>query len=133
MDPYERRVLIFGGIYDGHLNDEVVAYSQYGWSKIGKLKAISFQMTAIEVNGRDILVFGGGGDMLSLDKNTEVWRVSLIFGSIIIIILPFTDSHAGYMNKKIKPVPGEDRLGTFEVHEIEPMLRSWYQPIVITF
>ena len=132
MDPYQRRVLIFGGIYDGHLNDEVVAYSQYGWSKIGKLKAISFQMTAIEVNGRDILVFGGGGDMLSIDKNTEVWRVSLIFESII--ILPFTDDHMlAIWMKKIKPIPGEDRLGTFEVHEIEPMLRSWYQPIVITF
>lgn len=98
MDPYERRVLIFGGIYDGHLNDEVVSYSRFGWSKIGKLKTISFQMTAIEVNGRDILVFGGGGDMLSIDKNTEVWRVSLIFE--LIQILPFTDSHASYMNKK---------------------------------
>jgi len=43
------RVLIFGGIYDGHLSDDVVAYSQYGWSKIGKLKTINFQMTAIEV------------------------------------------------------------------------------------
>lgn len=98
MDPYERRVLIFGGIYDGHLNDEVVSYSRFGWSKIGKLKTISFQMTAIEVNGRDILVFGGGGDMLSIDKNTEFWRVSLIFE--LIQILPFTDSHASYMNKK---------------------------------
>jgi len=98
-------VLIFGGIYDGHPNDDVVAYSQYGWSKIGKLKTINFQMTAIEVNGRDIFVFGGSGDIMSIEKNTEVWR----------------------------PIPGEDRLGTFEVHEIEPILRSWFMPIVITF
>jgi len=41
---------------------------------------------------------------MSIEKNTEVWR----------------------------PVPGEDRLGTFEVHEIEPILRSWFMPIVIT-
>ena len=35
-------------------------------------------MTAIEVNGRDILVIGGGGDAMSPEKNTEVWRVSRI-------------------------------------------------------
>ena len=79
VNPYEIRVLIFGGIYDGHLNDDVVAYSRYGWSKIGKLKTINFQMTAIEVNGRDIFVFGGSGDIMSIEKNTEVWRVSTIF------------------------------------------------------
>ena len=76
MNPYEIRVLIFGGIYDGHLSDDVVAYSRFGWSKIGKLKTINFQMTAIEVNGRDILVFGGSGDIMSIEKHTEVWRVS---------------------------------------------------------
>ena len=33
-------------------------------------------MTPIRVNG-DIYVFGGGGDMMTQDKHTEVWRVSI--------------------------------------------------------
>ena len=68
--------MIFGGIYDRQiLMDDVVAYSESGWSKIGKLKTINFQMTPINVGG-DIYVFGGGGDMMTQDKHTEIWRVS---------------------------------------------------------
>ena len=36
-------------------------------------------MTPIRV-GNDIFVFGGGGDMMTQDKHTEIWRVSSIWG-----------------------------------------------------
>ena len=72
----QSRVMIFGGIYDRHiLMDDVVAYSESGWSKIGKLKTINFQMTPINVGG-DIYVFGGGGDFTTPAMHTEIWRVS---------------------------------------------------------
>ena len=55
----------------------VVAYSGSGWSNIGKLKTINFQMTPIRV-GKDIFVFGGGGDLMTQNKHTEIWRVSTL-------------------------------------------------------
>ena len=64
------------------LKDDVVAYSESGWSKIGKLKTINFQMTPIKV-GKDIFVFGGGGDMMTPDKHTEIWRVSMTCQRVI--------------------------------------------------
>lgn len=105
MASTNSQTLIFGGIYDRHsLNDDVAAYSESGWSKIGKLKTINFQMTSIRV-GKDIFVFGGGGDMMTSDKHTEIWR-----------------------HKRDKSI-----LGTFEVHDIQPIVSDWYMPIVITF
>ena len=56
------------------LSDDVVAYSDSGWSKIGKLRGYNFLMTPITVDG-DIYVFGGSGDMTSFQKKTEIWRV----------------------------------------------------------
>merc|ERR1712131_15890 len=97
--------MIFGGIYDRQiLMDDVVAYSESGWSKIGKLKTINFQMTPINVGG-DIYVFGGGGDFTTPAMHTEIWR-----------------------HKRDKSI-----LGTFEVQDIEPIVSNWYMPIVITF
>ena len=53
------------------LSDDVVAYSDSGWSKIGKLRGYNFLMTPITVDG-DIYVFGGSGDMTSFQKQTEI-------------------------------------------------------------
>ena len=68
------------------LSDDVVAYSESGWSKIGKLKTINFQMTPIRV-GKDIFVFGGGGDMMTQDKHTEIWRVSTLCHLWILLLV----------------------------------------------
>ena len=70
-----RSVLIFGGRYGEMLSDDAVAYSDSGWSKIGKLRGSNFLLTPITVDG-DIYVFGGSGDMNSFQKKTEIWRVS---------------------------------------------------------
>lgn len=82
------RVIIFGGYYDisvlelskpQSVKNDVVSYSESGWSKIGKLKTKKWQVTPIKVGG-DIWVFGGGG-LRKGRKHTEIWRVSMI-GSI---------------------------------------------------
>ena len=39
-------------------------------------------MTPIKV-GKDIFVFGGGGDMMTPDKHTEIWRVSMTCQRVI--------------------------------------------------
>jgi len=39
-------------------------------------------MTPIKV-GKDIFVFGGGGDMMTQDKHTEIWRVSMTCQRVI--------------------------------------------------
>ena len=68
------------------LRDDVVAYSESGWSKIGKLKKPNFEMTPIR-NGKDIFVFGGGGDMMTQDKHTEIWRVSTLCDPWILLLV----------------------------------------------
>ena len=74
------------------LRDDVVAYSESGWSKIGKLKTINFQMTPIRV-GKDIFIFGGDGDMMTQDKHTEIWRVSTLFSTGYTIWVILYDSY----------------------------------------
>ena len=37
-------------------------------------------MTPMRV-GKDIFVYGGGGDMMTQEKNTEIWRVSTLFST----------------------------------------------------
>ena len=77
--------MIFGGQYGEVLSDDVVAYSDIGWSKIGKLRGGNFLMTPITVDG-DIYVFGGSGDMNSFQKKTEIWRVSSIVSNNLRIV-----------------------------------------------
>jgi len=66
------------------ISDDVVAYSESGWSKIGKLKTPNFEMTPIRV-GKDIFVFGGGGDLITEDIHTEIWRVSTLLSTGYIV------------------------------------------------
>ena len=81
-------VFIFGGEFGGRnqdifwiaLSDHVVAYSENGWSRIGKLKAVSHRMATIMVD-EYIYIFGGEGawsdeENQFIPKHTEIWRVS---------------------------------------------------------
>ena len=100
------------------LSDDVVAYSDSGWSKIGKLKGYNFLMTPITVDG-DIYVFGGSGDMTSFQKQTEIWRVI----SILIVAALLT-------NFKQRDTSS---LESFEVYDIGPTIESWWEPIVVVY
>ena len=102
------------------LSDDVVAYSDSGWSRIGKLKGYNFLMTPITVDG-DIYVFGGSGDMTSFQKKTEIWRVISIIRYIIASLLTIFKQR------------DKSSLESFEVYDIGPTIEMWWEPIVIVY